>query len=617
MAPHDRHDGAAEEQPLLANQTQQHRRRANSITSSDLSTTSTTTSPTIRLSRLRSLAICLSMFTLIFIIPCNVTLMTTIQSAVTASLPALPSWVSWYTSAYLIAVTAVMPLAGRLSQIFTARVYVLGSILVQCVGLLIISLSQSFGMFIFGRVVCGIGAAAVTPVAFLLVTELTDRKNRGVFFGCINTAFTSGVACGAIFAGLLEPVAGWRAVFWVQVPICLGAAGVAFLSIPRADEGGLKGADGDGSGGEKSSVREGLARLDYFGILTLISGVCLLLYALSSPHVTPTPIILAVLDLSLFVAVEAYWAAEPIIPPSVLRHRGNLLTGLATVGLMAARWSVLFYTPLYGIAVRDFAPAKAGVLLIPTDVGFAAGGIVVGWLHIRSNKSYYLPSLITFVLFAATQFTLSRLSTTDSSLSTSYLPTSFFNGFCAGVLLNYTLAHVLFLTPAEAHVVVIPFIAMLRSLAGSFGSAIAGGIFLRTLSASLRQGFDQIQPILGNDWTKERKRELIGRLIGSPNLVYKLLRGGDGDVTPREGRVLFEVALQGYIDAFRTMFMWGSVIALVMAAVQAGTGWRGAQGQEAEEDMKGDGEEEEQQLLGNGQIGGAASTDSGAARPRS
>jgi MFS family permease len=489
---------------------------------------------------------------------------------------------------------------------------------VQCVGLLIIAASESFGTFIFGRVVCGVGAAAVTPVAFLLVTELTDRKNRGVFFGCINTAFTSGVACGAIFAGLLEPIAGWRSVFWVQIPICLVAAVVAFLSIPRPDEGVLKGADhSSATGAGESSIREGLARLDYFGILTLISGVCLLLYALSSPHITPTPIILAVLDLSLFVAVEAYWAAEPIIPPSVLRHRGNLLTGLATVGLMAARWSVLFYTPLYGIAVRDFAPAKAGVLLIPTDVGFAAGGIVVGWLHIRSNKSYYLPSLVTFVLFAATQLTLSRLSTTDSSLSTSYLPTSFLNGFCAGALLNYTLAHVLFLTPAEAHVVVIPFIAMLRSLAGSFGSAIAGGVFLRSLTSSLREGFDDIQPILGDSWTRERKQELIGRLVGSPNLVYKLLRGEDEGETPREGRVLFEVALQGYIDAFRTMFMWGSVLALVMAVVQAGTGWRGAEGNNRDRDVKGDGGEEEQ-LGGNGYAeGGAAVSDDDQTRRRS
>jgi hypothetical protein len=154
-------------------------------------------------------------------------------------------------------------------------------------------------------------------------------------------------------------------------------------------------------------------------------------------------------------------------------------------------------------------------------------------------------------------------------------------------------------------------------LAGSFGSAIAGGVFLRSLTSSLREGFDEIQPILGDSWTRERRKELIGRLVGSPNLVYKLLRGEDEGETPREGRVLFEVALQGYIDAVRTMFMWGSVIALVMAGVQAGTGWRGALGQEAEEDMKGDGEEEEQQLLGNGHFGGAASTDSEVARPRS
>lgn len=57
---------------------------------------------------------------------------------------------------------------------------------------------------------------------------------------------------------------------------------------------------------------------------------------------------------------------------------------------MMARWSVLFYTPVYAMAVRGWSPASAGLVLVPTNAGFGLGGLLVGWLHIRKTTSYYV-----------------------------------------------------------------------------------------------------------------------------------------------------------------------------------------------------------------------------------
>lgn len=88
--------------------------------------------------------------------------------------------------------------------------------------------------------------------------------------------------------------------------------------------------------------------------------------------------------------MEARYATDPIIPLSVLKSRGALLGSLATAILMMIRWMVLFYAPLYAIAVREWDLSIAGTMLIPANAGFALGGLVVGWLHIRRAGSFYL-----------------------------------------------------------------------------------------------------------------------------------------------------------------------------------------------------------------------------------
>jgi sugar phosphate permease len=90
-----------------------------------------------------------------------------------------------------------------------------------------------------------------------------------------------------------------------------------------------------------------------------------------------------------FLIVEATYATEPIIPTSLLASRGLLCTCIATLGLMMARWEVLFYSPVYTIAVRGWSPMNAGLILIPTNAGFGLGGLIVGWLHIRNADSYW------------------------------------------------------------------------------------------------------------------------------------------------------------------------------------------------------------------------------------
>jgi hypothetical protein len=116
----------------------------------------------------------------------------------------------------------------------------------------------------------------------------------------------------------------------------------------------------------------------------------LFLFGLSSHRILYVPIVISILIGAMFIVVEFRVAKDPIIPVMVLKSQGVLFTCLATLGSMMSRWTILFYTPVYGIAIRDWSPAFAGSLLIPTNLGFAIGGVVVGWIHLRKAGSYYV-----------------------------------------------------------------------------------------------------------------------------------------------------------------------------------------------------------------------------------
>lgn len=284
-----------------------------------------------------------------------------------------------------------------------------------------------------------------------------------------------------------------------------------------------------------------------------------------------TPLIISAFALPLFLLNEIYIAKDPVIPVAVFKSRGTLLTCLATVGFMMARWSVLFYTPVYALAVRNWYPAVAGSILIPTNAGFASGGLLAGYFHIRRHGSFYSHSLISMALFPITLLGVGLLTTATSS-SALYIVVVFFNGFLTGAALNYTLVHMLHLTPLDVHPIVLSLLATFRGFAGSFGSAIGGGLFVRVLSKSLKDGFK-------NAGLKD-KGDLIRRLLGSPGLVSQL-----------EGKER-KVAVSAYEDALKALFFACVGLAVIVVFVQAGTGWKEpaklAEQRLAEEDVQGE-----------------------------
>jgi predicted MFS family arabinose efflux permease len=442
--------------------------------------------------------------------------------------------------------SSLAPLMGRLSQVFSPRLCMFFSTILISIGTLITGLSPTFTMFLVGRAFTGAGGGGILIVASIIVIQMTSPKRRGLYIGLVNSGMTVGVSLGAVIAGALEPRIGWKPLFWVQSPISLLAGIGLLVSIP-ADHSAKENEYTD------MTLSEKLARIDYSGALLLVATIILFLLGLSGPKILPTPLILSAIALPVFVMNEVYIASDPIIPVSVLRSRGTLLTCLATLGFMMARWCILFYTPMYALAVRGWAPAVAGSILIPTNAGFATGGLLAGVFHIKRTGSFFMHAVVSMALFPVTMAVIAMIST-PASPWTGYVTIIFLNGCITGAAMNYALVHLLHLTHAEVHPIVISLLATFRGFAGSFGSAIGGGLFSRVLQKSLKDGFA--------DAGLSHRGELVRRLLGSPALVGKLEGAEKG------------IAVRAYEDAFKALFLSAVALSAVTAVLQACTGWK-------------------------------------------
>lgn len=109
--------------------------------------------------------------------------------------------------------SSITPLAGRLSQIFTARNYIVFSSTLLSLGLFITAIAQNLTVFLLGRTISGCGSGGLMSTSIILALDLTSKKRRGLFVGLINAGFTTGVSSGAILAGLLTPTLGWVCLF--------------------------------------------------------------------------------------------------------------------------------------------------------------------------------------------------------------------------------------------------------------------------------------------------------------------------------------------------------------------------------------------------------------------
>lgn len=309
-----------------------------------------------------------------FLVVLNTSIVNVALPAIGRDLGLSQTGLTWIVNAYLIAFGALLPVGGRLADLFGSRTTFVAGLVLFVGGSLAASVPSGAGLLITARAMQGVGAAVLSPAALaILLSRFAPGPDRGRALGIWGAASAAGGAAGVLLSGLLTSALGWWSIFAVSVvvgvPVLLCVQGL----IPR---------DTGGRGG----------RLDVPGALAVTAGLTLVVYGLGSRDASGAERLLvpaAGIFLLLSLVPLERRATDPLIPPVLLGNR-SVMAGNILMLLLGTVWvGTFFFLPLYQQKVLDYSPLTAGLTQLPLAGALMAASAVAG-----RSRSTLLPGLV-------------------------------------------------------------------------------------------------------------------------------------------------------------------------------------------------------------------------------
>ena len=379
---------------------------------------------------------------------------------------------SWVTSAYLLAQTAVTPLYGKLGDLLGRKRVLQSAVVLFLIGSALCGLAQSMTELIAFRAVQGLGAGGLIVLVQASVGDVVSPRERGRYQGLFGAVFGVSSVAGPLLGGLLVEHVSWRAIFYVNLPFGLLALAVLGATLPAV-------------------ARTTRPAIDYLGAGTLAAAVSAIVlvaslggttWAWGSPEVVLVGA-LGVLLLGVFVLVERR-AVDPVLPLAVMRDAVFRVAFALSLVVGFALFGAVTFLPLFFQTVYEASPTGSGLRLIPLMGGLVATSIASGRLISRFGHYKIFPVLGTAVMAIA----LALLSTlhvdTPAAQVDAYL---LILGLGLGLVMQVLVLAVQNAVDFSVLGAATSGVTLSRGIGGSLGTAVFGAIFSSGLIAALHE----------------------------------------------------------------------------------------------------------------------------------
>jgi len=277
----------------------------------------------------------------------------------------------WLFSVYLLAQAVLTPIYGKLADLVGRKPIMLLGIGLFLAGSVAAGFAWSMPALIVFRAVQGLGAGAVQPMAMTIAGDIYTVAERAAVTGYLASVWGISAVVGPTIGGFFSEYVSWRWIFFVNIPVCLGAAWMLTHNF-------------------RESVHRERHRIDYAGTTLITAGCTLLILAVleggqSWAWLSPAGISVPAAGLAMlvaFVLVERR-AAEPVLPLWVFTRRVLLASSMTALCVGAVTLGLTSYIPTYVQGTLGTGALAAGFALAPLTIGWPLASSLSGRVYLR------------------------------------------------------------------------------------------------------------------------------------------------------------------------------------------------------------------------------------------
>ncbi|HEX8753915.1 MAG TPA: MFS transporter [Solirubrobacterales bacterium] len=379
------------------------------------------------------------------------------------------SGLEWTINGYTLSFAVLLATGGRLGDIFGRRRMFLSGVVIFALSSATAGLAPDETSLVVSRVVQGVGAALMMPGTLSIITDAFPAHERGKAMGTWAGVSALALAIGPVLGGFLTENVSWRAIFYLNIPVAIGAVAATLFAV------------------RESRDRTVGSEVDYPGVAVLTLGLTALVLALvegnnwgwGSTEIIGL-LVAAAVALPAFVMVENRVRA-PMVRFDLLRDRNFLGAVVVALIITFAMMGVFFFLALYMQDILRYTPLEAGVRFLPSTLMIVGVAPVAGRLADRYGPRWLIAGGLTLV--AASLFIFSGIAVHSSYLD--LLPGFMVLGIGIAMTMSPMTSAAMNAVPVDKAGLASGVLSMFRMVGGSLGVAVTGAIFQGLVSSRL------------------------------------------------------------------------------------------------------------------------------------